>query len=60
MGSAATAYSVPGLGTIEVNAKDGRVELKRTVAGTLIDKVVVTFVPDKDPKVELLNHRTPR
>ena len=60
MGSAATAYSVPGLGTIEVNARDGRVELKRTVAGVVINKVVVTFVPDEEPKVECLDPRRPR
>jgi hypothetical protein len=54
MASAATGYSVPGLGTIEVNAKDGRVELRRSVAGTLIERVIVTFLPERDPTVELL------
>jgi hypothetical protein len=39
---------VPGIGTIEVDARNGVVELRRLVAGHLMDRVVVTFRPGEE------------
>lgn len=58
MASGATAYLVPGLGLIEVNARDGRVEVKRSVQGVEIARVVVTFEPgSNEPRIEELHRK---
>lgn len=55
MSSASTAYSVPGLGSIRVEARDGVVTVTRSIAGHLIQEVKVTFSPEGAPAIDLFD-----